>query len=108
MLYCFHGTDNEEFQAYVGLCLTQCELSAGDYGGNIFPLWLNLDGLRVVDANHLVDRENQNYPGDRNPCELASEIDADVIFYDDETCRGRSHDTWRLLTPAAVAAVEVR
>lgn len=103
-----HGTTTE-FTPHIGLCLTDDDTAAADYAiydahddGDPVIHWihLTLDGLTVAEIDGY-DPTGNVAPGDRD------ELDgADVVVFDDETVRGRVHRTWRLITPAAVAAIE--
>lgn len=93
-----------------GLCLTDDADAAAEYARYCFAagearlvhtVTLDLDGLTVVEVDGY-DRDANWAPGDGGEY-----TDADVIVYIDETIGGNSHTTWRLMSPAALAAVTV-
>jgi hypothetical protein len=102
----YHGNDGG-LALHEGLCLTDDPDVASDYaiywaaGTRIHTVHLDLTGLRVVEVDGY-DRDANIAPGDA----MATPVDgADVLVYEDETVRGQRHTTWRLMTPAALAAV---
>lgn len=103
-----HGTTTT-FTPHLGLCLTDDETAAADYaiydahddGDPVLHFVdIDLDGLTVTEIDGYNPTSN-HAPGDNDEA-----FAADVIVFDDETIRGRGHRTWRLMTPAAVAALE--
>lgn len=98
----YHGT-LRDFAGHVGLCLTDSSERARSYanGGNIAKLDIRMAGLRVVEVE-CYDRDSDVAPGDDGDIR-----DADVIVYDDEDRHGQPHRTWRLMSAAAIAAVDV-
>lgn len=106
----YHGSHRGELVLHLGLCLTSDEDAARVYGGyddeNVYGLTLDLTGLTVLHVDtddDAYDRDEQRWPGDDNDPTCYG--DADVIVYDDEDECGNRHDTYRLLTPAALAAI---
>lgn len=104
----YHGSDSE-LQVHIGLCLTQDELAAANYGEIVTKVSIDLNGLVVRNVDHLVDRDNMNYPGDNAKSIASLQADGiDVIEFTDEDERGRSHDTYRLVSQKAVDAVIIK
>lgn len=98
----YHGT-RTALVAHAGLCLTPSERAAEHYAtsrGDVYELSIDLSGLRVVDVA-TGDRDAQDYAGDRD----LSTYDADVIRYADEDTHGYQHETYRIVSDAAVARV---
>lgn len=99
----FHGTRNGEMVAHLGLCLTPSERAAEHYAtarGDVYELEVNLSGLRVVRVAS-GDRDSQDYAGDRD----LTTYDADVIVFADEDTHGYQHETYRIVSAAALARV---
>ncbi len=103
----YHGNAGK-LGLHTGLCLADDPDIAYDYaaataGGYdlryVHTVELDLDGLRVVEVAGY-DRDDNVAPGDGDDT-----YGADVMVYDDETITGRAHRTWRLMTPAALAAL---
>lgn len=104
----FHG--GEEISKHIGLCLTENSLSAKDYAkensGEVFSATLDVRGLNIVDVDHLVDRDNQDYPGDsQSSIASLAASGIDVAVYCDETSFGRPHKCYRFITEAALEAL---
>ena len=107
MITVHHGSSSDTLPVHPGLCLTEDEDSAADYARSAFGTHyvheaaLNLDGLTVIDADGDWDRDENTAASD-----LGGDYDgADIITYDDETPMNRRHVTYRLMTPAALAAL---
>jgi hypothetical protein len=104
----FHGSSSQTLELHQGLCLTDDEDSARDYAFAAFATHMlhtadvELAGLVVIDAPGDWDRDENTAASDNG-----DDYGADVIVYDDETPMNRRHVTYRLLTPAALAAVTV-
>lgn len=88
--------------AYVGLCLTNDETAAENYASQngedcrVYELVIAA-GLTIADVEY-------DYDG----CEpILTDVTADVVEYLDCDEQGRTHRTWMLLTPAAVAATTI-
>lgn len=99
----YHGTRNESLVPHLGLCLTPSERAAEHYAdgsGEVHEFTVDLSGLRVVSVA-TGDRDAQDYAGDRD----LSTYDADVIVYADEDTHGYQHETYRIVTEAALARV---
>jgi hypothetical protein len=58
------------------------------------------DALRTY-----LSRIPEPFSADRRPAELAAELEVTAVWYADEDPRGRAHDTLRLLTTDALAAI---
>lgn len=96
----FHGTDNDSLVMHAGLCLTDSEEIAAEYGHNVHEVEVFGEALRVeVSAE---DRAMVIYPGDRKS-ELAAWAAAgwSMVRFADETCSGSQHETWRLTAVAS-------
>lgn len=103
-----HGA-HTRFALHLGLCVTDDEDVARVYGGKgeLATVSVALDGLTVVEVPGY-DRETDEAPGDRAADRAAiAATGADVLVFDDEDARGRSHRTWRLVSDRALAAVTV-
>lgn len=101
----FHGNHEAGITLHPGLCLTDDDDAARDYGrgsrGWVHALDVDLDGLTVTETDGY-DHDANEAPGDYD-----LSLGADIIVFWDETDDARRHQTWRLLTPAALAAVTV-
>ena len=100
----YHGTRNETLAPHIGLCLTPSERAAEHYAtsrGDVYELDVDLSGLRVVEVA-TGNRDAQDYAGDRD----ITSYDADVITYADEDTHGYQHETYRIVSAAALARVE--
>lgn len=89
------------------MCLTDDPHAAAQYGRIVYEGSLDLDGLIVRNADHLVDRDNLYWPGDSGMGPVLADLgyDTDVIVYQDETTWGRPHRTWRLASARSLQAV---
>lgn len=107
----YHGSRNA-FVAHVGLCLTDDRGAALEYSrradgsvGVITEVALNTTGLRVANCPGFGEE------GDDAAADSAEELAEfvaegwDVVTYTDQGYDGEPHQTWRLLTPAAVATL---
>lgn len=94
----FHGTDRTEFVAHAGVCLTNSEERARDYGGNVFAIEV-VDGT-CASATRVdgYDRDTNTAPGDDGDGE-------GWIEYADESPYGRAHTTWRAMDDDALSAI---
>ena len=92
---------------HIGLCLTDSERAR--YGEIVYAVTIDTSDLSIgtVEIDR-ADRDANVWPGDTaaSRAELIEE-GYDIISYEDEDDRGVQHQTWRLLTPAAVAACTV-
>ena len=97
-----HGSRNP-LALHIGLCLTDDDDSAAAYSddGFVTEVSVNLAGLTVVDLAGY-DRDENAAAGDDDDSH-----GADVLVYDDEDTKGQPHRTWRLMSPAALAAATV-
>lgn len=103
----FHGTSRSEFPCHAGLCLCETAKVARDYAGEdgiVYAVTIDEDALSW-DRIDGYDRDTDTAPADRAPAALAAELDVDAVWYADETITGRAHDTLRLLTTEALAAI---
>ena len=112
----YHGTNQAEWNLHVGACLALDSDIAENYAqewatrtrvARVFEVELDLDGLTVVEAE-AGDRDSATWAGD-SAASLAAyaAAGADVITYEDEDYRGRSHETYRLVSERALAAARV-
>lgn len=102
----YHGA-HSAYVNHIGQCWTDEELSAEFYAGDSGFL-----AIGILDMSRLVviefspgegyDRDTDTAPGDDN-----DNYGADVLIYGDEDPRGNYHVTWRLMTQAAIDAIEV-
>lgn len=112
----YHGTSRNDWALHVGACLATDSDIAENYAtewatssrpARVFEVQVDLDGLSVVEAEP-GDRDNQDWAGD-SAASIAAYVaaGADVITYEDEDYRGRSHETYRLVSERALAAAKV-
>ena len=106
----YHGSHRGELVTHLGLCLTSDEDAATVYVGydtaNVYEVRIDLGGLNVLHvdtASDLYDRDEQRWPGD--DADPTCYGDADVLVYDDEDECGNRHDTYRLVSTRALAAI---
>jgi len=100
----YHG--GESFAAHIGLCLTDLESVAAEYG-TVHQVAVDFTGLNLVELSHLVDRDNMFWPGDtaKSIAQLQAE-GVDVAVYEDETTSGRTHKCYRLISEKSLQAVK--
>lgn len=108
----YHGSA-DELALHPGFCVTEDEDIAAEYGtyassseGRVHEVEIDLDGLTVVELAEGHNWDANVAPGDGG--ETYTDEDgnpADVIVFADATAYGKQHETYRLMTPAAVAAV---
>lgn len=108
----YHGNAGE-LVLHPGFCVTEDEDTAADYGtyasasdGRVHEVEVDLDGLTVVELDEGHDWDSNEAPGDNG--ETYTDEDgnvADVIVFTDATAYGKQHETYRLMTPAAIATV---
>lgn len=102
----YHGSSSPVLVLHEGLCLTDDPERAAEYAynsGYVHEVEIDLDALSEVEAEGEWDHDEAAARSDFD----APDYGADVITYDDESPWGRGHRTWRLMTPAALAAVTV-
>jgi hypothetical protein len=106
----FHGSSSQTLALHEGLCLAEDENIARDYAiytsgdSYLHDLELSFAGLTVTELDEGYDRDANIAPADLDPSAFPG---TDIITFTDETITGREHVTYRLLTPAALAAVTV-
>lgn len=95
----YHGT-GPTATAYIGFCLTNDDIAARNYAMHndatpmVHDVTIDTDTLDVVEVDY-----------DYDSCvPVLTGCTADVAEYIDSDECGRTHRTWMLLTPAAVAA----
>jgi hypothetical protein len=110
----YHGTAQTEWALHVGLCLALDADNAENYAtewatssrpARVVEVELDLTGLNVVEAE-AGNRDDNTWAGDYDLAAYA-EAGADVLVYEDEDYRGRSHETYRLVSERALAAARV-
>lgn len=110
----YHGTAQTEWTLHIGLCLALDSDIAENYAAEwatssrparVVEVQVDLTGLNVVEAE-AGDRDSATWAGDYD-LESYAAAGADVITYEDEDYRGRSHNTYRLVSERAVAAARV-
>lgn len=112
----YHGTAQTEWALHVGLCLALDADNAENYAtewatssrpARVVEVQVDLTGLNVVEAE-AGDRDSQTWAGD-SAASVAAYVaaGADVLVYEDEDYRGRSHETYRLVSERALAAAKV-
>ena len=99
----YHGT-GATLTAHVGLCITDDEIAAAHYAmvndsqaPTVHGVTLDTTDLTVTEVEYDYDATEPVLDG----------CTADVAEYVDCDEQGRTHRTWMLLTPAAVAALTV-
>ena len=97
-----HGA-HTAFTAHKGLCLTPSCSAAMTYAqsGLLVLADIDLDGLTVLEVDDY-DRNTDDAPGDDGDAH-----GADVLVYADETETGLAHRTYRLMSAAAIARLQV-
>ena len=97
----YHGNHNSTAALHPGLCLTDDDDAARDYGRNgwIHAMDIDLTGLAIISA--------EGYDHDANwaPGDDSDDQGADILVFTDETDDARRHQTYRLMTAAALARV---
>jgi hypothetical protein len=112
----YHGTSRNDWVLHVGLCLVEdsdvaenyaAEWATGSRPARVVEVELDLTGLNVVEAE-AGDRDSATWAGD-SAASIAAYVaaGADVLVYEDEDYRGRSHETYRLVSERAVTAAKV-
>jgi len=106
----YHGNHESAVVLHPGLCLTESDDAVREYGrpgyhrpGWVHTLELDLDALGLI----IVAMDGYDHDANVAPGDDGDYCGADVLVYDDETDTGRRHGTYRLMTPAALAAVTV-
>ena len=99
----YHGT-GAALTAHVGLCITDDEIAAAHYAmvndsqaPTVHGVTLDTTDLTVTEVEYDYDATEPVLDG----------CTTDVAEYVDCDEQGRTHRTWMLLTPAAVAALTV-
>jgi hypothetical protein len=104
-----HTTNAAEWAPHNGACMMdEDEAPRASYGENRFEVVIP-DGLvtEKVDVSS-EDIDANNWPGDRASQRAAYAASGiDIITYQDMDASGRAHQTWRLVSARAVAAVSV-
>jgi len=96
---------------FPGMCLTDDSAIAAQYaqrhqGRIVHEFSLDTRGLSVLEVKDY-DRERNTAPGDDDLDEY-EDAGVDVLVYQDESPDGREHETIRLVSPRAVAALTRR
>jgi hypothetical protein len=96
----YHGA-HTNFALHPGICLTDDVRTAQAYArrGFVAGVVVDLAGLTVQAV------EGYNRDADVAPGDDGDSRGADVLVYTDEDPDGREHQTWRLMTPSAIARV---
>jgi hypothetical protein len=104
-----HTTAAAEWAPHNGACMMHAEdAPRASYGEHRFEVVIP-DDLVIEDVDvSREDIDNNDWPGDRASQRAAYEADGiDIITYQDMDANGRAHQTWRLVSARAVAAVSV-
>jgi len=112
----YHGTTDANWALHVGACLATDSDIAENYAAEwatasklarVVEVQVDLTGLNVVEAE-AGDRDSQDWAGD-SAASVAAYVaaGADVLVYEDEDYRGRTHETYRLVSERALAAAKV-
>lgn len=109
----YHGAGNT-VELHPGICLTDSFRSAAGYAADknsgyddtpiVATIELDTTGLTVVELD-----EGLAYDGDGNwiaPGDNGT-ADADIVIFGDRGMSDETHETIRLMTPAAVAAARI-
>lgn len=97
----YHGS-RDDIAPHIGLCLTDEEISARHYGRQVAAVEIDLSDLIIVTVTDY-DRDTNTAAGDAD----IETYDADIICYEDEDPYNRAHDTWRIVSDRALAALRV-
>lgn len=105
----FHGNHDAAAVLHAGFCLTEDDDAARDYGrpGYGSDGWLHEFELDLSDAPGLVIldvADGYDHDGNAAAGDDGDALGADILIFTDETDTGRRHETYRLMTPAALAA----
>lgn len=104
------GYANQAGVAHAGQCWTTDYDAALVYAGERGTVWmcdLDLSDL-TVEETEAYDHDNDEAPGDSARSRAAfAASGVDVLSFDDEDERGRSHDCIRLISERAVSMVEM-
>lgn len=107
----YHGS-RKPLTPHHGLCVTECLHSAEDYaiGGEaeyITTVEIDWTGLTVREVSGY-DRDANVAVGDSDRSLAALAADGvDVVIYSDESPRGRAHETVRIVSARALAAIRI-
>lgn len=109
----YHG-NADDLLLHPGLCLAGEDI-ARDYAeyassreGRVHQVEISFGGLEVVELDEGHDWDANTAPGDAGEVYRSEDgTVADVIIFDDATASGRRHETYRLMTEKALAAVAV-
>lgn len=105
----YHGTRNETLTLHPGLCLADREGSAYAYGRNVHEVGLDTSDLTIREMDITQDMiDAQDFPADTD-AEVAALLaeGVDAIRYIDMDPNGGTHQTVRLLSARALAAVSL-
>lgn len=109
MITLYHGTHKSDLPRHAGLCLAETAQIARDYAGEDGDVYEVLVDDDMLSWEHLGswDRDEAVAPGDSAESRTAIVAEHDVcsIWYRDESPMQRAHDTLRLLTEDALAAI---
>ena len=104
----FHGTFKNDPILHLGQTFADNEDTARNYGGSrgkLFNGTVDLKGLRIAHVKPF-DRDDANYGaiGDRESEILwLQQQGVDLIVFDDEDPHNRQHESWRIVSPKALA-----
>lgn len=91
----YHGTSRKDWTLHVGACLTDDPAAARHYGPEVYTVAIDGDEIEVDTREW--DRDQMVYPGDKAAELAAWATDGyDLVTFEDETPRGRQHQTWRI------------
>lgn len=101
----YHGA-HTSYTLHIGQCYTDDSGAAESYAsqgrdGELVAIEIDMSDL-VVTTVEGYDRDEDEAAGDRDISAFAGH---DIIRYTDEDLRGQPHDTWRLVSDKALAAI---
>ncbi len=111
----YHGTGTAAV-AHIGFCLTDDEVAAAHYAQlngtepTVYAVSTDTTDLDVVEVEYDYDVQMSAAHAAEHRCgcePVLTGITADIATYTDCDEQGRTHRTWMLLTPAAVAATTI-
>ena len=109
----YHGSRNASLVFFSGICFTESESSAAQYGQYVHGVTINATKLRVKRIEMTAEEMRIAIDSQKWPCDSRKEIAAtiadgyDAVSYVDCDASGRTHDCIRILTDEAYSAAVV-
>lgn len=111
MITLYHGTRKSDLPRHAGLCLAETAIVARDYAGedgDVYEVLVDDDMLSwehlTGDAARAAADASGGVCGEREAADLAARYGVSSLWYEDFSGQ-RAHDTLRLLTEDALAAI---